>query len=62
MVWDDYYGPLSPTNIIMKLEQKLLKIEELPAFDVPPELERAFEAYRALERTARRLALIHNSR
>jgi len=66
VVWDDYYGPMSPGEILGKLGRLAEKVTvaqaAAPAVDVPPELEREVTALRALHRRVVRLRALHNAR
>lgn len=61
MVWDDYYGPISPGEIVGRLESRVKKIDQLNTdVEIPPHLERLFEAYHNLYVRAGRLIKVHN--
>lgn len=64
-MWDDYYGPMSPGEILGRLdglaEQVTVAQEEAPEVYVPPELEREVTALRALHRRVLQLSAIHSA-
>jgi hypothetical protein len=53
-MWDDYYGPHSPGEILAACKSHVLEAKRSRVEDYPPELERELTALRALRRTVER--------
>ena len=61
-MWDDFYGPMSPGEILCELAPHAHNVERATVpQDIPPELERELTALRGLYRKVVVLLERHNA-